>query len=301
MTIRDLLQLGKIIALTLIAWCVPPRFWRNAAATTGRFGGVDRCWPVYEQILGQKFSRSEIVAISARRHIYRRELKLQILGLNGPWRRWRPDIRLNGEVHLRIALERAHGAILWVLETSFSTLIVKMALHNAGYSTVQLSRAGHGFSNTFFGIRFLNKIWTRVENRFIAERVVIVGENANEAMRLLRTRLAKNGIVIITVASSAHKFASVPFFNKQLELPTGPIRLALATGATLLPVFAVTEANGEFEVSIEEPLYPSSNPATIEDIAAAYAKRLEPFVLKHPDQWTGWDWLGGRMRPRPSC
>ena len=56
-----------------------------------------------------------------------------------------------------------------------------------------------------------------------------------------------------------------------------------------------------FEVSIEEPLYPSSNPATIEDIAAAYAKRLEPFVLKHPDQWTGWDWLGGRMRPRPSC
>lgn len=301
MTIRDLLQLGKILLLTLIAWCISPRFWRKAAATTGRFGGLDKCWPVYEQILAQKFSKSEIAAISARRHSYTRELKLQILGLNGPWRTWHPDIRLNGEPHLRTALETAHGAILWVLETSFSTLIVKMALHNAGYSAIQLSRAGHGFSNTFFGIKFLNKIWTRVEDRFIAERVLIVGETANEAMRVLRAKLAKNGIVIITVAASAHKFACVPFFNQQLELPTGPIRLALTTGATLLPVFAFTKANGEFEVSIEAPLYPTSNPTTPEDIAAAYARRLEPFVLEHPDQWTGWDWLAGRMRPRPSC
>jgi lauroyl/myristoyl acyltransferase len=223
-------------------------------------------------------------------------LKLQILGLNRPWRSWRPDIRLNGEAHLQKALESGHGTILWVLETAFSTLIVKMALHNLGYQACQLSRPGHGFSTSSFGIRFLNPIWTRVENRFIAERILIVGENAAEALTALRARLAENRIVIITVAPLAYKFAEVPFFHAQLQLPAGPVRLALTTGAALLPVFAFTTDNGGFEVSIEEPLYPGDRTASVENIAAAFAKRLEPFILEHPDQWTGWDWLAGRMR-----
>jgi lauroyl/myristoyl acyltransferase len=46
--------------------------------------------------------------------------------------------------------------------------------------------------------------------------------------------------------------------------------------------------SGGFEVSIEEPLHPTDVPTSVENIAAAYAKRLEPFVLKHPDEWSGW-------------
>jgi lauroyl/myristoyl acyltransferase len=298
MTIRDVLQLGKLLPLALIAWLFPPRFWRKAAMATSWIGKTDRCWPVYQYILGHKYSKSEIAGISVRRRSYSRELKLQIFGLNGPWRFWHPDICLNGEDHLRRALEGGHGAILWVTETAFSTLIVKMALDNAGYRACQLSRPGHGFSATSsFGIRFLNPIWTRVENRFIAERILIIGESAADALTKLHARLAANRIVIITVAPLAHKFAEVPFFQGQLQLPTGPIRLALTAGAVLLPVFTFTTDQGGFEVSIEEPLYPASGCTSVENIAAAYAKRLEPFVLEHPDQWSGWDWLAGRLRP----
>src|ERR1035437_7418236 len=130
MTIRDVLQSCKVLALTSIAWLLPPGFWRKAARATCLTSEDDHCWPVYDDILGRKYSKSEIANISARRHSYKRELKLQILGLNGPWRSWRPDIRLNGEVHIQRALESGHGLILWVLETAFSTLSVKMALHN---------------------------------------------------------------------------------------------------------------------------------------------------------------------------
>jgi len=267
---------------------------------TSRLGQTDHCKPIYRYILGDKYSESELAAINTRRHAYTRELKLRILGMNGPWRFWRPAIRLNGEAHLRRALESNRGTILWVTDSSFSTLIVKMALHNAGYQACQLSRPGHGFSDTDFGIRFLNPIWTGVENRFIAERVLIVGEDAKDAMATLRDRLAENRIVIITFAPLAHKFARVPFFHVQLELPTGPIRLAMTTGAVLLPVFAFTKHAGGFEVSIQEPLYPTDGQTDAESIAAAYAKRLELFVLEHPDQWTGWDWLMTRMQPQPS-
>ncbi len=298
---RDVLQVGKIAALAAIAWCVPPRFWRTVASATSWIGQRDQCWPVYDTILGLKYSKAEIARISRRRHSHSRELKLQILGLNGPWRGWQPEVRLSGQVNLHKALETGRGAILWVLETTFSTLMVKMALYKSGYHACQLSRPGHGFStDTPFGIRVLNPIWTRVENRFIAERVLIAGETATEALTVLRTRLVANGIVIITLAPLAHKFTEVPFFHAQLQLPTGPIRLALTTGAALLPVFAFTTKNNEFEVAIAEAIYPTPRPSTVEDIAAAYARRLEPFVLEHPDQWNGWDWLSDRMRVSPS-
>ena len=299
MTYRDVLQLVKILVLGAIAWCVSPRFWRKIASGTARIGQRDNCWPVYDAILGQKYSKAEISRISKRRRSYTRELKLQILGLNGPWRAWRPDIRLNGEVNLQKALEGGCGVILWVTGTVFSTLIVKMALDRAGYHVCQLSRPGHGFSlSSSFGIRYLNPIWTRVEDRFIAERVVITGETAAEALKVLRARLGTNGVVIITVAPLAHKFAEVPFFQGQLQLPTGPVQLAMTTGAVLLPVFAFTKQNGGFEVSIDQAIYPASGASKAADIAAAYARGLEPFVLAHPDQWTGWDWLASRMRVR---
>ncbi len=259
---------------------------------TRSIGRTDRCWPAYKNILAHKYSESEIADISARRRGYVRELSLQILGQNGPWRSWRPDIRLNGIAHLRKAIEGGHGAILWVTETAFSALIVKMALHNAGYQAIQLSRPGHGFSSSRFGVRFLNPLWIEVENRFIAERVLIIGETASEALAVLRARLAANRIVVITVGTQAHKLAQVPFFQAQLRLPTGPIRLARTTGAVILPIFAFAKDNGGFEVSIEEPL-PTCGQASDESIAAAYAKRMEPFVLENPDQWRGWNWLTG--------
>jgi lauroyl/myristoyl acyltransferase len=294
---RNVLDIGKVVALTLIAWLLPPRFWRKAAMATCSIGHTDRCWPAYRFILAHKYSESEIAGISTRRRVYLRELKLQILGLNGPWRSWRPDIRLIGTAHLRKALEGGHGAILWVTETAFSTLIVKMALHNAGYEACQLSRPGHGFSTSSFGVRYLNPLWTRVENRFIAERILIIGEYATEAMAVLRARIASNRIVIITVAPQAHKFAEVPFLRTHIRLPTGPVRLARTTDAVLLPVFAVAKENGGFEVSIQEPLHPTGGEAGDESIATAYAKRLEPFVLEYPDQWNGWHWLMSGMQP----
>jgi hypothetical protein len=295
MSIRDFLDIGKIVALTLIAWLFHPRFWRKAAIATSRIGQTDRTKPVCNYILGHKYSESEIAKLSRKRRSYQRELQLQILGLNRPWRSWRPNIRLDGAPHLKRALEGRCGVILWVTETAFSTLVVKMALHNAGYQVCQLSRPGHGFSPSSFGIRFLNPIWTRIENRFIAERILIVGESSADAMATVRARLAANGIVMITVVPLAHKFTEAPFFQDQLQLPTGPIQLAMATGAALLPVFSFAKHNSNFEISIQSPLFPASGPIDTKSIASAYAERLEPFVLNHPDQWTGWHWLAGQI------
>ena len=280
--------------MALIAWSLPPRAWRKAALATSALGEAEHCRPAYRRFLARKYSEAELEDISIRRRAYARELKFQILGLKGPWRRVsRPTCRIEGDEHLGEALARGRGVILWVTECAFSTLIVKMALHDAGYQACQLSRPNHGFSSSCFGIRHLNPLWTDVEDRFIAERILIKGQTAAEAMAVLRERLAANRIVIITVGWQAHKFAEVPFLEDRLQFPTAPIRLARTTGAALLPVFTLANADGSFDVSIGKPLHKCGDDVSDAQVAAAYAKRLEPFVLDHPDQWKGWPWLMG--------
>ena len=301
MTVRDIVQASKILLLTVVAWCASPRYWRKAALLTAKLDKRHGCPPVYDLILGQTLSEAEIADVVEKRHAYTRELKFQILGLAGPWRSWQPDIRLNGQPNLQQALRRGRGVILWVVETTCSTLIVKMALHNAGYDACQLSRPGHGFSTeTSFGLRYLNPIWTGVEDRFITERIVIEGENATDALKIVRERLAQNAIVMITLAPLAHKFEDVPFFQKHVQLPTGPVRLAQTTGASLLPVFAFAKPGGGFEIAIKEPVHSLHGTDSTYEIIAAFAKSMEFFILEHPDQWAGWDWLPSRMRLDPS-
>jgi lauroyl/myristoyl acyltransferase len=297
MTFGDLRDISRLLPLTLIAWLLPPPLWRKAAIAIRRFRpAADLCLPVYPQVLGHRYSEAELAGISERRLAFLLEMKLQVLGLAGPWRSWRPPIRLNGVAHLQSALERGRGAILWVTETPFHSVIVKMALHLAGYQAYQLSRPTHGFSSSPFGVRYLNPLWTRVEDRFLAERIMILGGSATDAVETLRKRLVANKIAIIAVNPNAHKLVEVPFLNAQIHLPTGPIRLARASGAALLLVFTLAKDNGEFEVTIEQSCLSHGDSIGDEDVAADYARRLGHFVLDHPEQWVGWHRLIDTLR-----
>ena len=291
MSKADLLQVGKIAALTTVTWLTSPRLWRKAAATTACFGTYCADLSIYQRVWGPTFDENAASVLNYKRRVCRHEACLQVLGLKGIWRSWCPDIRLHGDAELRKALNKGRGAILWVTDSTYSTLIFKMALNSAGYRACQLSRPGHGFSNSPFGIRFLNPLWTTVEDRFIDERVIIQSDNAASALAILRARLAANRIVIITVHSMAHRIVEAPFFQHSIRLPTGPMRLSQETGAPLLPAFVFAGGDGHFDVTIENALPVSDQEGAFDSTATAYAKLLEPYVHKYPEQWTGWEFM----------
>ena len=99
----------------------------------------------------------------------------QLCFLRSYWERdWSPRIRLDGGEYLAAAHEAGRGAVLWVVPTVFSWLFAKRALAEAGFAVHHLSREGHGFgTKSRLGETILNPIRTRIEDRYLAERIKI--------------------------------------------------------------------------------------------------------------------------------
>lgn len=81
---------------------------------------------------------------------------------------------------------------------------------------------------------------------------------------------------------------AVPFFGRPAYFPRGPIRVAMATGATVLPAFIVRTADGRYRAIVEEPLpieRDGDREAALRVNLAAYVAILERYVAAHPEQW----------------
>jgi lauroyl/myristoyl acyltransferase len=172
-----------------------------------------------------------------------------------------------------------------------------MGLNNIGYPPVHLSRSIHGFSHSSFGRRWLNPLQQRVEDRNLAERVVLNDSAPSTAMRRLQKALAQNRIISITVDSWGAHAAEAPFLCGRIRVATGAPSLAWRTGARLIPVFVAREARTEtFRISIDEPIVINQSVSKSDAQQAAvatYVSRLESHVTSVPGQWRDWS----RVRP----
>lgn len=210
---------------------------------------------------------------------------------------WHPTIRIHGEKHLDQARQEGKGIILWGSRFAFHHLISKIAFHRLGLDVYHYTRPIHGLSHTFFGIKILNPIWTKIERRYLGARVA--GEkNVQGAMEVLREVVSKGGIVSITTGNWGKKTVEVPFLDGRLQLATGPAFRAKSWGAVLLPTFTVQASDGSFDISVGEPL--NSNQDNIgaycQEVVEKYANQLEKHFLTNPDQWRGWDLILDRKK-----
>jgi hypothetical protein len=222
----------KLPGAALIATTVKPAHWERAAGMAdgvasrlGNSGGrADE--RTIERYLGA--SAGVPSARSIRKGLQRNQ-RLNQLHYVASWcpGGWSPTIDLVGAEHLHAALAGGRGAVLWVAPLVFAPLVAKRALHEGGFSVHHLSRPNHGFSSTRFGVAVLNPVRTRVEDRYLAERITI--SKANEttaAVRALADRLATNRIISITMTSLGMRQADVPFLDGRVRVAPGAARLA---------------------------------------------------------------------------
>lgn len=294
---KDLIEVVRIPILAVISWTIPERHWDSIARVIARLIaclGVGRTRSrrqrrkhSFDDRIAPFISNSLETRMSAHYYVAR----MQAFRDYRPGG-WRPEIQVIGAEHIEAAREKGHGVVLWVAPFRYSDLVTKKGLHEAGYRVSHLSRPSHGFSPTLFGIRVLNPIWTRIEDRYLAERVRLGDSSGSgSALKILRDRLKENRIVSITVGWQARKTVRVAFLGSTMRFATGPVHLACTSKAALLPLFSVRTDTGILAVNIESPLIQPTEGNTDERYKAViqqYVQKLEQYVLDYPSQWDTW-------------
>jgi hypothetical protein len=141
---------------------------------------------------------------------------LQVLKCYRPGR-WQPRVAPANFEHVDAALRAGRGVLLWVAHGFHGHLGAKVGFASAGLAVSHLSRATHGFSDSRFGMRVLNRIQTMVEDRYLCERILIPSQG-RAPLDLLARRLGANGVVSITAQRGTGRTVEVPFFDGSLRL-----------------------------------------------------------------------------------
>jgi lauroyl/myristoyl acyltransferase len=68
-------------------------------------------------------------------------------------------------------------------------------------------------------------------------------------------------------------------------LPQGPAKLALATGAPIMPAFLIRRPDETFAYIVEEPIWADRNRDSVEDVMRRIARSLEHVISQHSEQW----------------
>jgi lauroyl/myristoyl acyltransferase len=100
----------------------------------------------------------------------------------------------------------------------------------------------------------------------------------------LRDALIANEVVAIQGdrVMPGQKGKRMPFLGGHVLLPTGPVKLATASGAPIVPVFSVRTPGGRIKLFIEDAIIVGDD---IDQAMAKIAAVIGKYVSAYPEQW----------------
>ncbi|MEO6436275.1 MAG: lysophospholipid acyltransferase family protein [Tepidisphaeraceae bacterium] len=103
----------------------------------------------------------------------------------------------------------------------------------------------------------------------------------------LRDALGRDEVVMIQAdrVMPGQKGVRVPFLHGHLLLPSGPIKLAIASGAPIIPVFAIRAPNGRIRIHVEDAIIAHASDESPHPALLQFARILEQYVRAFPQQW----------------
>lgn len=212
-------------------------------------------------------------------------------------------VEVQGLEHLRAALARGKGVILWESSHFGRRLMAKDILRDRGFAVYQVHAEGHigGLRNDRDGRsvlrqRILQPVFERHERRSVAGTIRIPWSDSLAFTRVI-WRWLREGAVVCTASDGTRgeKFVSVPFLRHSQPFATGVVSLARTSGAAILPMFCFDDPPGRPRLVIEPPVLIESRPdrdRAVEDALARYACLLESYVRRYPTQYRSWASLG---------
>jgi lauroyl/myristoyl acyltransferase len=304
MTVRDLYFATVLALVHATAWWGPPaaKEWAGAAIGSVAYRLSSRKRRLSEAALARALAPT--LSARERRAIVRGSFRqfwretFSLVLSRGEWRRL-GGVEVTGAEHLRAAIDRGAGAILWESSYFGRRLMAKHVLWHRGFAIRQVHADRHlgGFRNPRDGgsvvrQRILLPLFERHELRAL-RGIIRIPQSDSLAFTRAIWRALRDGDVVCMASDGllGQKFHSVPFLGGSRPFATGVISLARSSGASLLPVFCFDDPPGRPRLVIEPPVDLGSRQdkeGVVADALTYYARRLEFYARRYPAQYRNW-------------
>lgn len=117
----------------------------------------------------------------------------------------------------------------------------------------------------------------------VGVNVISVHEQPQVMAKKLRSVLENNGIVVLLVDEpTPTPSLNVPFFDGTIKMPLGPVRLARASNALIVPTIASWTRDRRMKITLTPPLEPTG---TVAEAMARMAGALQELIDRNLGQW----------------
>ena len=166
---------------------------------------------------------------------------------------------------------------------------IALSAHLANW---ELGAAGLSMLGTKMTVVAAMHRYGRINNLFMRERESMglhVVDMEKDAARKLMQALRRNEVVgMMGDRDPTEQGVEIEFFGKTCRFPQGPARIAIATGAPVIPAFCIRRTNDSFTTVYLPPLTVPETGSKMEKTVALtqeFARVIEHAIHLHPEQW----------------
>ena len=192
----------------------------------------------------------------------------------------RETVTIEGKENLEAALAKGNG-------------VIGLGAHIGNFVLVgtRLGTEGYPFS-TLFRIPSDPRIEKIIQHYVPCFYLrVIPSRPRRAAVRQVLTALKQNEIVFILGDNLKKGKVQTLLFGQRVFSPRGPVRLALRSGAAVIPMYLIRNYQGGLQLIIEPEILLTRNGKMYENITGntqQIVRHLETLIGRYPDQW---NWL----------
>jgi lauroyl/myristoyl acyltransferase len=244
-----------------------------------------------EKLFGNRLDRTQVRRIVKRSYeIYFKRIIENLMFGSFSRKQWESLVTIEGLDILNVALEKEKGVILLLCHFG-SFLLPLPVLGYKGYKIYQVAR------NPLFEKGPMHKKLFQLR-KSETDKMPFSFIRTDQYLGPIVKTLKSNGIVVIAFDGRvADRWVSVPFLNRIAQFSPGPFKLAIRTGATVLPTFVVREDNNRHKIFIEPPMEfiaSGEEEGILRQHTEMFAKIFERYLSNYPCHfgwilYTNWD------------
>lgn len=198
------------------------------------------------------------------------------------WRpAWRPRLNAYGLEELAAAAAKG-GVVLWCVNQTSITMLLKLLLHDAGYTMHHVRNWAHGPIPTRYGRRVVNPLFWKVEDRY-ARHLEVRSRSPLSMLRGAGRLLRDGGIVGLRGVANSTGPVVLPVLGGWMKIALGAPRTALKYNAALIAVHCRPEGPAGWEFTFT-PLGRQFG-RSVESVTEEFRQICERAFTEAPELW----------------